>query len=243
MKKHLIIFGTTKYENSINSLVKSSKSYFDYQHIFSPNDIESEFYEQNKSILSQSRGSGYWLWKPYFIKKVMDSINDNDIVFYVDAGNIFINDPSFLYEHFSLNNGIILFDNRDGMKYGEAAQNFISCKKDSFVIMECDKEEFINGVHLNGSYQVYQKNKNSLEFINEYLNYCKIEKLITDTPNEFGDNYSGYYEHRHDQSVLSLLAIKKNIKPLIDPSEWGNKCGNRGFNQLFIHHRNPNYIL
>ena len=243
MKKHLIIFGTKNYENSIKSLIKSSHNYFDNHHIFSPEDIDSTFFNECNTILTQHRGAGYWLWKPYFIKKVMNLVNDNDIIFYVDAGNIFLHDPTFLYENFKNNDGIILFDNRDGMNNGESAKNYISCKKDSFVLMDCDYDEYIFGTHLNASYQIYQKNKSSMEFINEYLNFCKIEKIITDTPNEYGVNYPGYYDHRHDQSVLSLLAIKKNIKPLIDPSEWGNKCGVRGFNQLFHHHRNSNYSL
>ena len=241
--KHLITFGSKNYENSINSLIKSSQDFFDHHHVFSPEDIDNDFFEKHKSILSQPRGAGYWLWKPYFIKKVIESVEDNDIIFYVDAGNIFIHDPTFLYENLKKNNGIILFDNRDGMVNGGQAQNFISCKKDSFVLMKCDSDKYIYGPHLNASYQIYQKNKKSLKFINEYFNFCKIENIITDTPNEHGPNYPGYYDHRHDQSVLSLLAIKNNINPLIDPSEWGNKCGNRGFNQLFIHHRNPNYIL
>jgi hypothetical protein len=243
MKKHLIIFGTKNYENSIKSLVNSSKNYFDEYHIFSPEDIDCNFFEECKSILCQSRGAGYWLWKPYFIKKVMESVNNNDIIFYVDAGNVFLYDPTFLYENLKNNNGVILFDNRDGMINGDSAKNYISCKKDSFVLMNCDLDEYIFGTHLNASYQIYQKNQSSMDFIDEYLNFCKIEKIITDTPNEYGDNYPGYYDHRHDQSILSLLAIKKNIKPLVDPSEWGNKCGVRGFNQLFHHHRNSNYIL
>jgi hypothetical protein len=242
-KKHLVVFGTQNYENSINSLIKSAKNFFDEYHVFSLNDIDSDFLEKNKSILSQSRGAGYWLWKPYFLKKIMEIINYGDIVFYVDAGNIFINDPSSLYEKLNINDGIILFDNRDGMSNGESAKNYISCKKDSFVLMNCDSNEYVYGTHLNASYQIYQKNKTSVEFIDEYLRFCENEKIITDTPNEFGPNYPGYYDHRHDQSVLSLLAIKKNIKPLVDPSEWGNKCGERGFNQIFNHHRKPNYVL
>ena len=59
----------------------------------------------------------------------------------------------------------------------------------------------------------------------------------------YGFNYSGYYDHRHDQSVLSLLAIRENVKPLVDPSEWGNTCNCRGFNQLFHHHRNKYFEL
>jgi len=243
MKKHLIVFGTENYFNSIDSLIKSSNNYFDEYHIFGKLDIDEEFYKKNKSILDQNRGAGYWLWKPYFIYKVLKKINDKDIVFYVDAGNVFLTDPTFLYEKLKDNNGIILFDNRDGMINGESAQNFISCKKDSFVLMNCDTDEFIFGKHLNSSYQIYQKNNNSLLFIDEYLNYCQNINILTDLPNQYGSNYPGYYDHRHDQSVLSLLSIKHKITPLVDPSEWGNKCNCRGFDQLFKHHRNPNFLI
>jgi hypothetical protein len=243
MKKHLLIFGTDNYQNAINSLIKSSKDYFDKHHIFSPKEIDGVFFEENKKILMQPRGAGYWLWKPYFLKKTLESVEDGDIVFYVDAGNIFINDPSFLFNKMNSKNNIILFDNRDGMMSGDAAQNFISCKKDSFVLMGCDSPEYIYGKHLNASYQIYQKNNFSLEFVNEYLNFCKNEYILTDTPNTHGHNYLGYYDHRHDQSVLSLLSIKYKINPLVDPSEWGNKCGCRGFDQIFLHHRKKDYIL
>jgi hypothetical protein len=243
MKKYLIVFGTDNYKNSINSLIKSSKDFFDEFIIYKPEDIDKKFFNKNKEILNQTRGAGYWLWKPYIIQKTLNNINDGDIVFYVDAGNIFEHDPSFLYESFNINDGIILFDNRDGMLCGNAAKNYISCKKDSFVLMDCDEDKYINGIHLNASYQIYLKNNNSLQFISEYLNYCQNINIITDTPNQYGENYPGYYDHRHDQSILSLLAIKKNITPLVDPSEWGNNANNRGFKQLFTHHRIPNYII
>jgi hypothetical protein len=243
MKKKLLIYGTKNYENAMNSLIKSSNNYFDEYHIFRPEDIDEEFNYKNKNILSQKRGAGYWLWKPYFIYKLLQSSNDGDIIFYVDSGNIFINVPSFLYDKLSENNGIILFDNRDGMQNGDAAKNFISCKKDSFVLMGCDSYEYIYGTHLNASYQIYQKNNKTMGFIKEYLDTCQNINILTDTPNIHGPNYNGYYDHRHDQSVLSILAIKHKITPLVDPSEWGNKSDNRGFNQLFKHHRNPNFTI
>jgi hypothetical protein len=243
MKTHLLTFGTENYSNAVTSLIKSSDGYFTEYHTFSTKDIDEKFYQENNEILKQSRGAGYWLWKPYIIKKILNEIEDGDIVFYVDAGNIFLNNPSFIYERINENNGIILFDNRDGMLNGESATNNISCKKDCFVLMGCDYNQFIYGKHLNASYQIYLKNEFTLGFVDEYLNTCKNKFILTDTPNQYGSNYSGYYEHRHDQSILSLLSIKNNIKPFVDPSEWGNKCGCRGFNQMFLHHRKPNYNL
>ena len=243
MKKHLLIFGTDDYNQSISTLIESSKNFFDKVHRFRFTDIDSEFYNENIEILTQKKGAGYWLWKPYFIKKIFEQINDGDILFYVDAGNVFLYDPSFLYEKLPENTGIILFDNRDGIMSGSFAQNFISCKKDIFVLMNCDSYEYVNGKHLNASYQIYQKNELSKKFISEYLFFCKNKFILTDIPNIYGSNYSGYYDHRHDQSVLSLLSIKHKINPLVDPSEWGNKCGCRGFDQLFLHHRKKDYKL
>jgi hypothetical protein len=243
MKTHLIIFGTDDYQNAISSLINSSKDYFTDIHVFSTKDIDSNFYNEHIEILNQRRGAGYWLWKPYFINKVLTNVNYGDIIFYVDAGNIFLYDPSFLYEKINENNGVILFDNRDGVQNGESSKNFISCKKDCFVLMNCDSIEYINGNHLNASYQIYSKNDFTLKFVKDYLESCKNKYILTDTPNQHGQNYDGYYDHRHDQSVLSLISIKNNINPLVDPSEWGNKCGCRGFDQLFLHHRNPNYKL
>ena len=243
MQTHLVTFGTENYHNSVQSLIKSSNEYFTNHHTFSTKDIDSDFYKENIEILEQGRGAGYWLWKPYFIKKMLMEVDENDVIFYVDSGNVFLNDPSFIYSNLDKNNGMVLFDNRDGVQNGDVTRNYVSCKKDSFVLMDCDSDEYINGLHLNASYQIYSKNTFTIEFVDQYLNLCKNKQILTDTPNQHGNNYDGYHEHRHDQSVLSLLAIKHKIKPLVDPSEWGNKCGCRGFDQLFLHHRNPNYII
>lgn len=240
--KKLIVFGTDNYLNAAGSLINSAANYFDEFKFYQPKDIDKDFYENNKHILDQKRGAGYWLWKPYFIYKELVKANDGDIIFYVDAGNVFLTDPAPVYDILDKNSGIILFDNRDGMKNGQAAQNFISCKKDAFVIMGCDEPKYVNGTHLNASYQIYQKNNFSMNFVQDYLAWCQFVDVLTDTPNMYGDNYPGYYDHRHDQSVLSLLAIRHGIVPAIDPSEWGNKT-DRYFPQIFNHHRKPGFTL
>ena len=32
---------------------------------YSPKDIDPDFWNNNRKILSKKRGNGYWLWKPY----------------------------------------------------------------------------------------------------------------------------------------------------------------------------------
>lgn len=59
---------------------------------YSKEDIEPGFIEKNRSIMSNPRGFGLWLWKPYFIQKTLKSMKDGDWLFYVDGCTIFIND-------------------------------------------------------------------------------------------------------------------------------------------------------
>jgi hypothetical protein len=248
MKKKLVVFGTNNYSNSIQSLIKSSKNYFTEHIVFKPENIDFDFYHKNIKILSQPKGAGYWLWKPYVIKKVLEQSNDGDLVFYVDAGNIFLEDPKTIYTKFNQERSMIFFDNRDGISDENPLPNKnwtnkTWTKKDAFVLMNLDNEKTINDPHVNASYQIYIKNKNSLNFINELLFWSENENILTDVPNLYGDNYSSFISHRHDQSVLSLMCSKYNLYLEIDPSEWGNKCDKREFPQLFFHHRNPNFIL
>jgi len=241
--KKLIIFGTENYNKSIISLKNSASIFFDEILIFNTSHIDSDFFKKNHLILSQKRGVGYWLWKPYFINKTLQESDNGDIIFYVDAGNLFIDNPDVLYKKFDKNNGIILFDNRDGDSDGNYHINKSWVKRDSFILMNLDNEKHINNAHINASYQIYKKNDFSIKFVEEMLNFCVNPNIIMDTPNLYGDNYLGFKEHRHDQSILSLLSSKYDLQLDIDPSEWGNKCGLRDYPQIFFHHRNPKFEL
>ena len=63
---------------------------FDQVVSFSPSDIDPSFYSANRKILGQKRGNGYWLWKPYFIKRMLDNVKMGDYIFYSDSGAYFL---------------------------------------------------------------------------------------------------------------------------------------------------------
>ncbi|RYE06207.1 MAG: hypothetical protein EOP33_03140 [Rickettsiaceae bacterium] len=52
---------------------------------YSPNDIDTKFYQANKKILAAQRGGGYWLWKPYIILEAMNRFSENTIILYLDT--------------------------------------------------------------------------------------------------------------------------------------------------------------
>ena len=50
-----------------------------------------------------------------------------------------------------------------------------------------------------------------MNFIGEWLTYCKDPRIITDDKSIFGPEDKEFKENRHDQTVLSLLSKKWEI--------------------------------
>ncbi len=216
--KVLINFGNRSYYHSqkINSQSGLSVGDFDQSIQYTPRDIDREFWQKNQRVLSQKRGAGYWLWKPYFIKKALTSLQWGDYLFYCDAGAHFIASINPLIEICeSSNQDIIVFE----LELLERAWT----KRDAFILMDADVPEIIDTPQRIGGYHLWKKTSFSLSLIQEWLDYAQDERIITDLPNQLGQpNYPEFTEHRHDQSSLSLLTKGYKIPAHRNPSQWGN---------------------
>ncbi|MGE6567072.1 hypothetical protein ACQKE9_00750 [Shewanella vesiculosa] len=184
---------------------------FDKVYEFGPSDIDDLFYESNKNILEQKRGGGYWLWKPYFIKKVLEKQNIGDYVFYSDSGTFFINKIKYLIDVMDRNDtDIMLFE-----------LPLIECEwTNSYLFKSLDlmSEKYRLSNQICATYILLRNSVKSRLFINEYLELCMNENYITDV-NTITDGI--VKDHRHDQSILSLLAKSKKMIPFRDPSDYG----------------------
>jgi len=237
--------------NYANDLFHSSQEYnaktgknvglFDNTISYSPKDIEVDFFEKNRNILSQKKGNGYWLWKPYFIKKSLELLNYGDFLFYCDSGSYFIR-PITPIVDISLDTGqdIIPFENLHLEK--------VWTKRDAFVLMDCDSPEFSESRQRIAGYSLWKKSRFTMNFINELLNYSQDERIITDLENQCGNpNYSEFKAHRHDQSIFSLLTKKYNLKAYRNPSQWGNNkmylYSTSKYKQLIVSTRRKGYFL
>lgn len=169
---------------------------------FSPADISRDFYEKNRIILDARRGNGYWLWKPYFIKRVMEEIQDGDCLVYADAGMFYLNDLK-KYEKGMRDKERWLVCQETG--YEERKYT----KRDAFVYMELDRAEYTDTIQRAGGAIALIKCDKSMRLIDEWLKYACDPRIITDIPNTCGkDNYDDFIDHRQDQSIFSLLTKK-----------------------------------
>ena len=221
MKTILVNYATDDFLGSQELLNISAIRYgIDYIVSWSASSLYArypEFYQECRAILNARRGAGYWLWKPFIILEAMSKADEGDIVVYFDAGIEVIEDLNPLLEICkNSKEGILLFATSGQI-------NKVWTKRDCFVLMGCDEEKYWDALQVSGGFQLYRKNKESWNFVSECLQYCKNFNIITDAPNICGvGNLPEFRDHRHDQSVLSLLAEKYNIERYRDPSQWGN---------------------
>ncbi len=185
---------------------------FDRVISYGPQDIDADFYKKNRHILSQWRGNGYWLWKPYFIKKSLALLNDGDFLFYCDSGAHFISPIEPLINLCQQSNQDILpFEMRFVEKYWT--------KRDAFILMNCDTRQYTDTFQRAGTYSLWRKTPFSMNFANDLLTLAQDERMITDLKNQIGlSNYPGYRGHRHDQSIFSLLTKKYGLEAYRDPA-------------------------
>ncbi len=188
---------------------------FDKVYAFSPNDIDKTYYEAHKDILSVQRGNGLWLWKPYFIDKVLNECEDGDIVFYADSGAFFVKKINKLISSLRKNEKIWVSD----------CPLLESCftKQICFEKMECDKKEFKNSNQIQATYLMVVCCEETKAFIKKWLHYCEDYELMSPEGGLSLNENRGtqFVAHREDQSILSLLCQKNGIKPHKDPSQRG----------------------
>lgn len=211
---------------------------FDFVREFSPGLIDIDFRQNFSNILSQRKGGGYWLWKPWVIQNTLDQINDNDLLFYSDSAAYFINPVKPLKDlPWEFEQDVIPFE----LELPECNWT----KRDAFIAVGVDGRGHEQTNQRLASFILLRKTEFSRYFINEYLKYCCDEQVLTDLHNKYGlDNFDGFREHRHDQSIYSLLTKKYSLTSFRDPSQWGisrvAEFSNSNYPQILEHTREKN---
>jgi hypothetical protein len=173
-------------------------------------DLDDNFLNKYSHILSQKRGYGYCLWKPYIILKELNNIKDDEILLYIDSTDY----PEQIFfdtvlEYLKIND--YLFVNR-GFNHGQWT------KRDTFVLMNCDTSEYHDHVQLEAGIVCLKNTDFTRSLINEWFEYCTNENILTEIPNISNlPNINDFKEHRYDQSILTNLIINKKINSYLIP--------------------------
>lgn len=171
------------------------------------------FYSETKEILDQSKGAGWWTWKPYVILDALNNSNEGDYVVYCDCGDMFSPGlKNYIENNLSQDDPCLLL-------VGNNTNKFFT-KRDCFVLMNCDEEDYWNSKQLECGFMVWKTCDKSKEIVLEWLRYCKNISIINNDPSSLSEEFGGFKEHRNDQSVLTNIAVREGLP--VGGSEYRN---------------------
>ena len=184
--------------------------------IYSNNDIDKSFINRSQIDWNNSRGGGFWLWKPFIVQQTLSKIKDGDILIYADSGGCFFDTQrlSNLIENFKLSKSDFLCfqtkwkENLFTIK--EVFKHFNTTVKDQ------------NSGQIAATWFILKKSSHSISIVNEWLN------TAVNYPHLFSLKDQPPVLHRHDQSVLSCI-LKKSNNVMILPYKDDDSKSQYGF--------------
>ncbi len=224
---HFVTFGdSTKFQKSVNLITQEAldSNFFDQVHPYTEINLNQDFLNKHLHFMKYSRGFGYWIWKPQVILQTLEKINDGDIILYADSGcKINKEGKQRLQEYIDLVNKSP-FDNLSfELTYNEPNNTQSShlektwTKGDLLNLFPIDK----NSPQLMGTVFLIKKTDFIINLVKQWLSLCEQNNyhLITDS-RSFSPNEHGFIEHRHDQSLWSVLRKYKGTHIIKLDETW-----------------------
>lgn len=215
MKSHFITYGDDKYREQRKLLKKTAleSSFFDEVRIFNPSAIEPVFSKCFRSVLTLEKGGGYWIWKPYLIKKTLDELPDDDVLIYADAGCLINKNGKQRYlEYLALlketETGTIAF------QLPQKENEFT--KREVFDYFEAP-EELINSAQLTAAVILLRKCSHTTLLVNQWYDTLYENLFLFTDEKDDTIQYPAFIDHCHDQSIFSV--IRKMHGALVLPDE------------------------
>lgn len=209
------------FDNRYDKIVNDLKTFplIDSYKCYRERDVDVKFINNlEPNVWGHSRGAGYWTWKPWLINHELNQLSDNDILLYIDGGCSL--NPSQLAvnrfkEYINLikqsKSKMLVMELEDwaGGRVGgirltdnNYTNNWcVDYIKSRLSVDDSTINHILNTNQLVATIQILQKSS----FTKTILK-CTLDMLHDTHGVIFSDQHTKHNEqHRHDQSVLSLL--------------------------------------
>ena len=218
---HFISFASLLFYPTLRRIEKEAKEsgFFNFVKTYNEENLSSDILNY---CLSNHRGYGFWIWKPYIVNEYMNSMNDNDILVFCDAGcHINVRGKKRFDEYLEIlkTNDIITFELGHKNKSWTKMDTFV--KLNSLDLLEYS--QMVGGIFL------LKKTDNTVSFVKEWLDICINNKNLIDDSPSLIKNDPTFNNNRHDQSIFSLLIRRRNPVIFSDETYEFSKSKNYSF--------------
>lgn len=200
--------------------------------LFSLEDVreDTEFFERHREILlGEARGAGLWLWKPWLLNRELARCTRGDVLFYADATSIFERRVDDLL-NLARDSHVVTFEISE-----DEHTDAVWTKHDALALMgAAANETLLHTRQRLGSPVICHCDDTARAFVSQWLRMASDRRALDDSPSVLGPERREFREHRHDQSILSVLAKQWGFPALPDPSQWGDATRSGASRYLFL---------
>lgn len=201
----LVSFADSRYRNSLKRLEEQTRDFpFDERYFLTEkNCLTKEYWRKLKPWLYR-RGYGFWAWKSSIVRDYLSRLDEDDMLFWSDAGLLWNATPKSLQrfgeyvKKLSGDNDILVFGQPTIEKEwtkGDVLEA-LGVYNDEAI---CESPQFWGGLFL------IKKSARVLELIDRLIDLCDLSKELITDKRSYVPNKEGFKEHRHDQSLFSVL--------------------------------------
>ncbi len=172
---------------------------------FDSSQLPEKFRSQHMGFMqSQKRGFGYWIWKPQVIGLALEQAENNDIVVYLDAGFTLNSAARARFQDYidiTMDSPfrMLSFQNvhTEAMWTKADLANRLGVGQNSHIMKTSQ---------LGGGFVMLGKTSSNLDLISQWQEIAIEDNYrYSDDSPSVAENHPTFREHRHDQSIFSLL--------------------------------------
>lgn len=213
MKKTLLTFGDKNFAATRERLKREARAsgLFDEVLALGPENLDAEFLEKHGRFMRLNpRGYGYWIWKPHLISEALAQAAEGDFVIYADAGSSIAPQHAARLDDYLA----MIAQHPSGMLAFEVTHtNRPYTKMDLFEAMKAS--QFMDSLSKFAGIVLFRKCPASVAFVEEWARWSSDYHLVSNSPSRL-PNDAAFIEHRHDQSIFSILCAQRNVLTIPD---------------------------
>lgn len=234
MKKIFLTFADQRMHRALERIHHQAINMGVYDCIVIANEhnLDLNFRERFAKYLKPDlRGFGYWTWKAQIILQTLNQMSNGDLLQYTDAGcHLNPSGRNKLVEYFlkaqESASGVLAFQATPPSFHNSKIklpnlQESKWCKGDLIDALEVRSRVEIMSTQTIGAGVIFiRKCDESIRLVKEWLDIYENNIGLIDNSKSKSEDPLGFVEHRHDQSIFSILAKLNGVETISAYEYW-----------------------
>jgi len=235
MKIHLVTYADKYYEKVSRLLLKEARRthFFDSYCCYHPIDIReltSKYW-----LARETRGGGYWMWKPYIILKEMERLEYGDAILYVDAGCSIhkCDEWSWYLDNIRQYDGIFFrYSLDEHYWFTPILKHWIKRSAVDYFSNFFPDNSWLEEPHFMAGVMMLKKTPDTIAVLKKWFKVmCDYPEFVNDvSDSEKHEQLPVFIENRHDQTILTSILLSCPFKDhFLFAKERSDSISNLGF--------------